>query len=180
MLSREMNKKKWVRLLVVILAVLLTVIAVSALSIFLFYQWFASLPTAMEISAENEYYQKMLLLQETSDTARVGDVFDFDFDEAYVASRPYGDGTSYLDQLGVETAVPLPSYDTGGHYRILFIKDQCVIYDFVYCINQVDTLQKDVMIYPDSTMTFTTEFYPSGNSFLRITFDDSIASGILD
>ena len=122
MLSREMNKKKWVRLLVVILAVLLTVIAVSALSSFLFYQWLDSIPTAMEISSDNEYYQKMLLLQETSDTAKVGDIFDFDFDEAYVASRPYGDGTSYLDKLGVETAVPLPSYDTGGHYRILFIK----------------------------------------------------------
>lgn len=179
MLSRGMNKKKWVRLLVVILAVLLVIIAVSALSIFLFYQWLDSIPSAMEITAKNEYFQKMLLLQETSDTAKVGDVFDFDFDEAYVVSAPYGDGTFYLDKLGVETAVPLPSYDTGGHYRILFIKDQCVIYDFVYCILQVDTLQKDVMIYPDTTMTFTTEFYPSGNSFLRITFDDSIVSGIL-
>lgn len=174
------NKKKIVCLLIVLLVVLLVIIAMSALSIFLFYQWLDLLPPTKPDPSKDEYLQKMLLLQETSDTVRVGDVFDFDFDEAYVVSGPYGDETFYPDRLGVETAVPIPRWDTEVHYRILFIKDQCIIYDFVYYIFTVDTLQKDVMIYPDTTMTFTTEFYPSGKSFLRITFDDSIVSGILD
>ena len=180
MSSSGVNKKRLGWLLVVVLAVLLTVIAVSTLSIFLFYQWLDSLPSPKQDPSNDEYLQKMLLLQETSDTVRVGEVFDFDFDEAYVVSGPYGDETCYPDQLGVETAVPIPQWNTEVHYRILFIQDQCIIYDFVYDIRQIDTLQKDVMIYPDTTMTFTTEFYPSGNSFLRITFDDSIVSGILD
>lgn len=178
MLSSKMNKKKFC-LLVVVLSVLLTVIVVSALSIFLFYQWLDSLPPTRPDPSKDEYLLKMLSLQETSDAVRVGDVFDFDFDEAYVVSGPYGDETFYPDRLGVETAVPIPQWNTEVHYRILFIKDQCIIYDFVYNILTVDTLQKDVMIYPDTTMTFTTEFYPSGDSFLRITFDDSIVSGIL-
>ena len=174
------NKKKWICLLIVLLVV---IVAVNALSVFLLYQgfwiWLDSLPPTKPDPSKDEYLQKMLLLQETSDTVRVGDVFDFDFDEAYVVSGPYGDETFYPDRLGVETAVPIPRWDTEVHYRILFIKDQCIIYDFVYNILTVDTLQKDVMIYPDTTMTFTTEFYPSGNSFVRITFDDSILSGIL-
>lgn len=179
MLSLGMNKKKWVRFIVVLTVVLLVIIAVGALSIFLFYLWLDSLPPTRPDPSKDEYLLNMLLMQETSNTVRVGDVFEFDFDEAYVVSGPYGDETFYSDQLGVETAVPIPRWETEVHYRILFIKDQCIIYDFVYDIRTIDTLQKDVMIYPDTTMTFTTEFYPSGNSFLRITFDDSIVSGIL-
>jgi hypothetical protein len=175
-----MNKMKWIRLLIVVLVIPVTIVAVIALSTFLFFQWLDSLPPTRPDPSKDEYLAKMLLLQETSDAVRVGEVFDFDFDEAYVVSEPYGDEALYLNKLDIETSVPIFRWETGAHYRILFIKDKCIIYDFVYCINQVDTLQKDVMIYPDTTMTFTTEYYSSGVSFLRITFDDSIVSGILD
>ena len=176
MLSRGV-KNKLVCLSIVLLVV---IVAVSALSIFLLHQWIKAefpQPPKQDPSPE-EYIEKMLLLQQTSDTVRVANVFDFDFDEAYVVYEPYGDEKYYLDKFEVETNVPIFQWDSGRHYRIFFIKNQCIIYDFVYNRNIVDMLQKDVTIYPDTTMTFTTKIFPSGNRVLQITFDDSIVSGM--
>lgn len=181
MSSSGVNKRKWVRLLIVLL---IAIVAVSVLSIFLLYQvfwiWLDSLPSTRPDPSEDEYLQKILLLQETSDTVRVGDVFDFEFDEAYVIPEPYGDEASYLEELGVETAVPIFRWDTGGHYRIFFIMDQCIIYDFVYDIRQADTLQKGMTIYPDTTMYLTEAFYGDGDRYLQIAFDYSNSDGSLE
>ena len=117
------------------------------------------------------YYDLLLSLQETSGTARVGDVFDFDFDEAYVVSTSYGDEAYYLEVFGVTTAVPIYSWETGGHYRIFFVKDKCIIYDFVYNIKKIDTHEKGMTIYPDTIMHLTEEFYGDSDSYVLITFE---------
>ena len=103
--------------------------------------------------------------------SKVGDVFDFDFDEAYVVSTSYGDEAYYLEVFGVTTAVPIYSWETGGHYRIFFVKDKCIIYDFVYDITKIDTHEKGMTIYPDTIMHLTEEFYGDSASCVLITFE---------
>ena len=159
------------------LLIVLAVIILSAVGVLVIICVSSNWPTEMlslfsTPYEKNQYYCDLLLsLQETSDTVRVGDVFEFDFDEAYVASGPYGDEKFYLQELGVDTAVPIRQWNTGGHYRILFIKDKCIIYDFVYDIRQVNTLEKGMMIYPDTKMNFTEVFYGECDSYVQITFE---------
>ena len=80
----------------------------------------------------NDYYERMLMLLETSSELKMKDVFDFEFDKAYVTYETYGDEKYFLKELNVDTNVCIPTLESGAHNRILFIKDDRIIYDFIY------------------------------------------------
>jgi hypothetical protein len=107
-------------------------------------------------------------------------VFEFDFDEAYVYEHPYGDEATYLRKLNVETAVPIFQWDTGGHYRIFFIKDNCIIYDFVYDIRQINTAKKGITIYPDTPLTLTEKQFSNGELYLQMAFYNFRKDGLFE
>lgn len=126
------------------------------------------------------YYEQLQSVQDTSEPLTVGDVFEFDFDEAYVYEHPYGDEATYLRKLNVETAVPLRQWDTGGHYRIFFIKDRCIIYDFVYDTIQIDTVKKGITIYPDTPLTLTEKQFSNGEPYLQMAFYNFRKDGLFE
>lgn len=126
------------------------------------------------------YYEQLRSMQDTSEPLTVGDVFEFDFDEAYVYEHPYGDEATYLRKLNVETAVPLRQWDTGGHYRIFFIKDRCIIYDFVYDTIQIDTVKKGITIYPDTPLTLTEKQFSNGEPYLQMAFYNFRKDGLFE
>ena len=154
--------------LCVLIALVVIAFAVGVLWICILFKVTSQAP--QHYPSPEEYYNKMLSLQEISDKVKVSDVFEFDFDEAYVCADPYGDEAYYLDLLNVDTNVPIFRWETGGHYRIFFIKDRNIIYDFVYETTKVDMLEKGMMIYPNTTMTLTQAFFSNGDSYLQITF----------
>ena len=102
----------------------------------------------------SEYYsEKMLQLFETSDKLIVKDVFDFDFDKAYVSDAVYADDKYFLEKLNVETTIDIPTLETGAHNRVLFIKDNKIIYDFIYQMYEIRVFEMGTWIYPDTIIT---------------------------
>ena len=110
------------------------------------------------ISCKNEqnpdcdYYTKMLLLLETSSEFKMQEVFDFEFDKVYVAYEVYGDEKSFVNKLGVETDVDIPVLESGGHCRMLFVKNNKIIYDFVYEKSKLCVHEAGMWVYPDTAV----------------------------
>ena len=103
----------------------------------------------------NNYYEKLFLLLETSNELMVKDVFDFKFDKAYVANEIYGDEEYFLKELGVDTNINIPTLESGAYSRILFIKDDRIIYDFVYEMEKLCVLKTGIWIFPNTTIILT-------------------------
>ena len=95
----------------------------------------------------------MLQLFETSDKLIVKDVFDFDFDQAYVSDAVYADDKYFLEKLNIETTIDIPTLETGAHNRVLFIKDNKIIYDFIYQMYEIRVFEMGTWIYPDTIIT---------------------------
>lgn len=126
------------------------------------------------------YYEQLRSMQDTSEPLTVGDVFEFDFDEACVYEHPYGNEALFLNELNVETAVPLRQWDSGRHFRIFFIKDRCIIYDFVYDTTQIDTVKKGITIYPDTPLTLFERQHGNGEPYLAMAFYDFHKDGLFE
>lgn len=117
----------------------------------------------------NDYYEKMLLLSETSSELEMKEVFSFEFDKAYVANEPYGDEKYFLKKLDVDTAINIPTLETGAHSRILFIKDNRIIYDFVYEMGKISISEVGIWVYPSSIMRLKHQkFNESSESIIGI------------
>jgi len=105
----------------------------------------------------NDYCEKLFLLLETSNEIMMKDVFDFAFDKAYVAAadETYGDEEYFLKKLDVDTNIDIPILESGAHSRILFIKDNRIIYDFVYEMEKVCVLKTGIWAFPNTTIILT-------------------------
>ena len=73
---------------------------------------------------------------------------------AFVAEEIYGDEKYFLKKLDVDTDVDIPMLETGAHNRILFIKDNRIIYDFIYDMEKIHILEKGINVYPDASIIF--------------------------
>ena len=103
----------------------------------------------------DEYYKKMLISLKEPSYLSVQDIFNFEFDWAYVANETYGDEKYFLKKLDVNTNINIPLLETGAHNRILFIKDNFIIYDFIYEIGEINILETGTTIFPDTTIILT-------------------------
>lgn len=106
----------------------------------------------------NSFYQeKITKLLDTSDTVTLSDIFDFDFDCVY-SSEPiyesYWEQESFLKKLNVETDINLYSLDYESRARLLFIKDDTIIYDFKYDILMWEFSETGIFLYPETELTF--------------------------
>ena len=99
------------------------------------------------------YCDKILSLIEKSKTLTISDVFDFDFDKAYISDAIYGDEEYFLKELNVNTSINIPTLESGVHNRILFIKDDMIIYDFVYEMYEIPFDEKGIWIFPNTKIT---------------------------
>lgn len=121
----------------------------------------------------NDYYERMLMLLETSSELKIKDVFDFEFDRAYVTYETYGDEKYFLKELNVDTNVDIPTLETGAHNRILFIKDDRIIYDFIYEMNKICILKTGIWVVQDTTIILMQQnSSDKGESIIQIDFDN--------
>lgn len=170
--------KIWLSVAIAV-SILLTVIIMAGVIFCLVFLWQLPNPPVQDPPLEY-YYEQLQDLQETTDSLTVGDVFEFEFDEAYVYEHPYGDEALFLKELNVETAVPLFQWDSGRHFRIFFIKDRCIIYDFVYDTMQINTAKKGITIYPDTPLTLTEKQFSNGEPYLQMAFYNFRKDGRLE
>ena len=82
----------------------------------------------------------------------MGDIFDFDFDKAYVSDAVYGDEEYFIKKLDVNTNIEIRTLESGVHNRILFIKDNSIIYDFVYEMYQIPISEKGIWIFQNTKL----------------------------
>lgn len=116
------------------------------------------LPKPTSYLTNQEYRKKMTDMLENSQNVKLSDVFSFDFDKAYVAhiDSVYASDYYFLERLGMKSKIDLPPSSTNGvGNRILFFKDDAIIYDFRYEFMAIYPTETDVWIFPDTTVTLT-------------------------
>lgn len=110
------------------------------------------------------YYQKMLSSLKTSNEVAITDVFDFEFDKAYVVHRvteAYADQEYFLKTLKLDKKVFIPTLEYEGVNRILFVKDNKLVYDFIYETHTIDINElgeTGVWITPDAILKMNLEY----------------------
>ncbi len=108
--------------------------------------------------ADSELYcEKVVSLLKTREDFMLSEVFEFDFDKAYVSEDVYGDEQYFIEKLGVDTNIDILTLETGAHNRILFIKDNTIIYDFQYEMSVIFPVESGVWIYPDTEISYAEE-----------------------
>ncbi len=119
----------------------------------------------------NDYYERMLLSLETSSELKMKDVFEFEFDKAYVAYETYGDEKYFLKELNVDTNVDIPILESGAQNRILFINDDKIIYDFIYEMSEICIPETGIWVVQDTTLILTQQnSSDKGKSIIQIDF----------
>ncbi len=127
-----------------------------------------------------DYFEKIQVLLEDTSHLKVEDIFEFEFDKAYVASEVYGDEKYFTKKLGVSSSIDIPALETGAHNRILFVKDNRVIYDFVYYMGEMYISETGIIVYPETTIILSQqENDTSGKKIIQLLFntgDGSVVS----
>lgn len=101
------------------------------------------------------YYEKLLTLSKPSSEVKLGEIFDFEFDKAYVSellNETYADEAYFLRELDVDTCIDIPTLESGVHYRILFVKDDIIVYDYIYDQTKLKIAETGIWIYSDTTL----------------------------
>ena len=101
----------------------------------------------------NNYYENKFFIKESKIEFIMKNVFEFEFDKAYIASETYGDKKYFLKKLNADADIDIPMLESGAHNRILFIKDDKIIYDFIYEIGEISFVNKEIFVYPDTQIT---------------------------
>ena len=113
-----------------------------------------------EQKLKNEMYsQKIISLLKTTGEFKLSQVFDFEFDKAYVNNGPYADEKFIVSKTNASANVDIFSHENESCDRILFIKDNVIIYDYIYDMYILEPVKKDIWIYPD-TIVVHGEFDP--------------------
>lgn len=121
----------------------------------------------------NDYYERMLLLLETSNELKMNDLFNFEFDKAYIANETYGDEKYFLKELGVDTNIDILTLESGAHNRILFVKNNIIIYDFIYETEKICITETGNWVFPDTTIILSQENLDgTKDSIVQMSFDN--------
>lgn len=141
--TKVINKKVLCAILCVVLCVVLVLLLGKMFIDYYCKHYFPS---------SDVYYQKMLSSLKTSDEVVIKDVFDFEFDKAYVASEIYGDQEYFIKVLNLDKKVYIPTLDSGGYNRIFFVKDNELVYDFIYDRGLINIIETGAWISPDTIL----------------------------
>lgn len=126
---------------------------VFALSLSVIFLCFYLLTSCTFQRSSEDYYADMLLQYEKTDKFTFSDVFEFDFDKAYIihtTDEVYGDKEYFLEALNVTSTLELQELPNGGMGRVLFVKDNCIIYDFIYDVGCLNIENVGCWILPDT------------------------------
>ena len=106
---------------------------------------------------DSQYQNKITELLKTDDTVELSDIFDLDFDYAYLSKVPdesYFKHEHFIKKLNVESEIKLNSLDSEGFGRILFIEDDTIIYDFIYDTSKWIFYETGIYLQPETDLTF--------------------------
>lgn len=103
------------------------------------------------------YFMKVdfSVLCDKSKVYTVSDLFKFEFDRAYINERlaKYANEETIKRDLGLKIDTHIREMDSGMHNHILFVKDDTIIYDYVYSTLEIEFTETDIWIYPDTVLT---------------------------
>lgn len=145
-----MKLNKRIKIIIICLAALLAacLVFVGVVGILFFTSFGAN-----EMDGENLLYYKDIQkevgfgwnTQITLDT-----VFTFEWDKAYIQADA-GEPTEQIDaKLGFDSGLYAKDVWWGYPCRVIFIKDDAVVYEFLYDPKYLDFSEKEVFIYPDT------------------------------
>ena len=103
------------------------------------------------------YFMKVdfSVLCDESKVYTVSDLFKFEFDRAYINERAavYSNAESFERDLGLKIDTHIRQMESGVHNHILFVKNDTIIYDYVYSTLKIEFTETDIWIYPDTVLT---------------------------
>lgn len=114
--------------------------------------------TSCGVGRSNNYYNdKLLSVIEDEKEVSLSEVFDFEFDSAYLSVpiyESYAEKDYFLELLDAQTKLRIDSLDSEGFARILFIKDKTIIYDFRYVILDYVFTQTGILVNADTEIKY--------------------------
>lgn len=133
---------------------LLIKISCIVLGIFMLFAAF----TACGVGRSNNYYNdKLLSVMEDEREVKLSEIFDFEFDSAYLSVpiyESYAEKDYFLELLDAQTKLRIDSLDYEGFARILFIKDKTIIYDFHYDSLDYVFTQTGILVNADTEIKY--------------------------
>lgn len=114
--------------------------------------------TSCGVGRSNNYYNdKLLSVIEDEKEVSLSEIFDFEFDSAYLSVplyESYAEKDYFLELLDAQTKLRIDSLDSEGFARILFIKDKTIIYDFQYETLDYVFSQTGILINDDTQIKY--------------------------
>jgi len=114
--------------------------------------------TSCGVGRSNNYYNdKLLSVIEDEKEVKLSEIFDFEFDSAYLSVpmyESYAEKDYFLELLDAQTKLRIDSLDSEGFARILFIKDKTIIYDFRYVTLDYVFSQTGILINDDTQIKY--------------------------
>ena len=127
------------------------------------------------------YAQKIHQKLANGESFLLGDIFEFEFDEAYAIPERYSTGDFLLKKYNLTSSVEIKDVIYSETNRILFLKDRCVVFDYYYSLlseYKIFTPQDDLIIFADTKITPLNDNQESESE--RFLFEGHIINGILD
>lgn len=127
-----------------LMALLVCVIAILILS-----------SAVMHLKARsNDYVDILTDAFDDNQDIQVSEIFDFDFERAYVFNDCYISGDGFASAYGLDLSISEVRPGTSENiHRIVFVdRNGNLVYEFQYDINQVNFLNEGTIIYPNTRM----------------------------
>ena len=118
--------------------------------------------------------KQMMELSEDEATVTASEAFGFDFDKAYIpdSRAVYADKDYYLKIMNVKSKINILQFPSEEYRRILFVKNNTIVYDFIYSEQQLQLSEDDAWFFSNTHMSFS--WLNSSNRTIHISFDDRI------
>ena len=102
----------------------------------------------------NDYVDILTDAFDDNQDIQVSEIFDFDFDRAYVFNDCYISGDGFASAYGLDLSISEVRPGTSENiHRIVFVdRNGNLVYEFQYDINQVNFLNEGTIIYPNTRM----------------------------
>lgn len=137
--------------------VVITIIGVFALSLILLgiksaLGTLKELDDGYDYKKADSYVKKIKKLCDAQDEFLVGDVFQFEYDRAYVFKDNYMSGESFARQYNLDISInQVEAVDTEILRRIVFVDENGdYIYEFRYNVEKLTLMEEGMIIYPET------------------------------
>jgi len=132
-------------------AVKITSITLSVLMMLLLFN--ACIPENRH-TIRKEYMNKMITLLNEKSKIKVSDVFEFEFDRAYVFDDCYVSGEGFAEHFDLD--ISIEEVESGAqeyNHRIVFVDEQGeFVYEFLYESYILNPYEEGMIIYPDTEL----------------------------